>query len=358
MIIVARRHLVLGPLWFFWGYLAAVTVAELVTAAVHPQWGLLLHAVILVGLTIYGALGPDLDRRRLALALMLGPLIRLLSLSLPLTSFPQMAWYPLVSIPLLIAMWIIIRQSDVSRSELGLRTGNWFLQLLLVGGGLGLGVVEYLILQPAPLLETLSWQTILLPALSLIIFTGFTEEIIFRGLLQSLALRVLGRWALIYVSLLFAVLHIGYLSFADVVFVFAVGLLFAYIVQWGGSILGVTLAHGATNVTLFLIMPYVAETTAADTRAVVELLVWVSSGLAVLSIGCLALLARRSHMSPSIRSAVEPSLPLTQLHVQANEHVPQMVTRNAQPPARRSSKGRWILLSAVILAAVLQSKRK
>ena len=41
--------------------------------------------------------------RKLALALTLAPLIRILSLALPLARFPQAAWYPLVALPLLLA---------------------------------------------------------------------------------------------------------------------------------------------------------------------------------------------------------------------------------------------------------------
>ena len=66
------------------------------------------------------------------------------------------------------------------------------------------------------------------------------------------------RWGLGYVALLFGVLHIGYLSVLDVVFVMAVGLMFGYIVRWGGSILGVTLAHGLTNIMLFIVLPNLA----------------------------------------------------------------------------------------------------
>src|SRR5262245_46167178 len=231
------------PLWLLWGYLLLITVAEIVTSAVQPQLGMIIHALLLVGLTLHGATGQLTQERKLALALTLAPLIRLLSLALPLTRFPQVAWYPIVAIPLLIATWMVIRLLGLPRRELGLRAGHLPLQLMLVGGGLGLGAIEYTILKPAPLLSEFSWGAVVLPALSLVIFTGFTEEIIFRGLLQAIAAPVLGRGTLVYVALLFAALHIGYLSASDVVFVFAVGLLFGQIVRWGGSILGVTLAH-------------------------------------------------------------------------------------------------------------------
>ncbi|HNP73917.1 MAG TPA: CPBP family glutamic-type intramembrane protease [Kouleothrix sp.] len=247
------------PIWLLWGYLLLITIAELCTSLVNPQLGLLLHALLLVGLTFYGATGQLDENRKLALALTLAPLIRLLSLSLPLTRFPQIAWYPIVALPLFLAAWIVIRLLGISRQTLGLRAGNLPLQLMIIGGGLGLGAIEFAILRPAPLVASLAPGALWLPALSLIVCTGFSEELIFRGLLQPVATPALGRWALMYVALLFAVLHIGYLSLSDVLFVFVVGLLFGYIVRWGGSILGVSLAHGLTNITLFLILPYLSR---------------------------------------------------------------------------------------------------
>ena len=62
---------------------------------------------------------------------------------------------------------------------------------------------------------------------------------------------------LLYVSILFAVLHIGYLSILDVVFVFIAGAWFGWVALKTGSILGPTLSHGVTNITLYLIAPFV-----------------------------------------------------------------------------------------------------
>lgn len=245
--------------WFFWGYLAVITTAEALTSLVSAYLGLSVHALALIVLVFHRALATEESDRRLALALTLAPLIRLLSLGMPLLRFPQVAWYPIVSAPLLLATWMIIRQLGLSRRELGLCAGNLPVQLALTGFGVVLGVIEYIILRPEPLVASLSIEALWIPMLSLLIFTGFSEEVIFRGLFQSLAAPPLGRWALCYVSILFAVLHIGYLSLIDVLFVFSVGMLFAYIVRWSGSILGVTLAHGATNIMLFLIMPHLAH---------------------------------------------------------------------------------------------------
>jgi membrane protease YdiL (CAAX protease family) len=87
--------------------------------------------------------------------------------------------------------------------------------------------------------------------------TGFVEELIFRGVMQRASVRAVGRFGWLYVALLFAVLHVGYRSVADVIFVFGVALMFGWVVESTRSLLGVTLAHGLTNVVLFLIMPFV-----------------------------------------------------------------------------------------------------
>jgi membrane protease YdiL (CAAX protease family) len=290
-------------LWLIWGALLFVTFAEIVTAVVQPQVGMILHALLLVGLTLYGASGQLTEGRRLALALTLAPLIRLLSLSLPLIRFPQATWYPIVAIPLLIAAWIVIRLLGVSRHDLGLRAGNLPLQLMLVGGGLGLGAAEYAILRPASLVADYSWGTLVLPALSLVIFTGFTEELIFRGLLQTVAAPALTRWTLMYVALLFAALHIGYLSVSDVAFVFAVGVLFGEIVRRGGSILGVTLAHGLTNVTLFLIMPYVAAHPSSVVAAGAPWAIWGGTAVALIAVNIILL------RGVTLRRPAQPSEP-------------------------------------------------
>lgn len=263
-----RFNRIIGPAPIFWGYLGLVTAAELVTSLVDLQAGMIFHLVLVLAFVLHGALGRNIGERRLALALTVAPFIRLLSLSLPLSSLSQVLWYPAVAVPLLLGAIYIVRQIGMSRRELGLTTGRLRLQLMLGGFGLGLGVIEYVILHPAPMLERYDPTGVVLAALSLALFTGFNEEFIFRGLLQSTSRPVLGRMNLLYVSLLFGVLHIGYLSVLDVAFVSGVGLLFAYLVRWGGSILGVTLAHSLTNIMLFIVMPYLSTNPTSEIAAV------------------------------------------------------------------------------------------
>lgn len=243
--------------WIALFYLAAITLAEGLTTLVSPQVGLILHGLILLALLLEAAFSERKFTRRFLLALALAPLTRLMSLVLPLQHFPLAYWYLLVGLPLGISAVVAARVERFSAKELGLTAHDLPFQVLISLSGIGLGAIEYLILRPKPLVTVLRLELIWLPALILLIFTGLLEEFIFRGLIQSAALRKLGRGGIVYSALLFAVLHMGYKSWLDGLFVFAVALFFSWAVRSSGSILGATLAHGLTNIGLFLVFPFV-----------------------------------------------------------------------------------------------------
>lgn len=236
-------------------YLLAIAAAELLVALVSPLTGILLHIGVLVSLLVHGSLATDQPSSRFLLSLSLAPLIRLLSLSMPLSPFAPIYWYFIISIPLALALVIALRRLGLKPGEIGLNFRNLPLQLPIALAGLVLGGVEYLILKPQPLASSLSLGDLALPALILFFSTGLVEEVTFRGVMQRLVADVFPRWGLVYVSLVFAALHIGYRSVADLLFVLAAGLFFAYGVKRTGSLIGVSLAHGLTNVVLYLVLP-------------------------------------------------------------------------------------------------------
>jgi membrane protease YdiL (CAAX protease family)/LysM repeat protein len=243
--------------WLWYGYLVALAAAELLIALRSLEAGLALHLTLLFALPIHATFAPA-RQQALLLTLVFAPLVRLVSLALPLAGLPIQSWWLLTSIPLFISALAAIRILGFSRQQLGLQIDRLPRQLAIALVGIPLAATEYFILHPAPIVVELSWETVLVPAAVLVISTGFLEELLFRGVMQAAAAPLLGRWGLVYVSVLFAVLHIGYLSVLDVVFVFAVGLGFAWLVARTGSLLGVTLAHGLTNVGLFVVFPVLA----------------------------------------------------------------------------------------------------
>jgi membrane protease YdiL (CAAX protease family) len=239
------------------GYLIALTLAEELTTLAEPWVGLWVFGSLLVLLLLHTALTWERPLHKLLLSLTFVPLIRILSLSLPLAALPLLYWYAITSLPLLVTAVLIARTLKLSWGGIGLNLRQWPVQALISLTGLAFGYIEHQLLKPAPLVPVTSWKQLWGPALMLLICTGFTEELIFRGVMQQATTEVMGNLAGLYVSALFAVLHLGHKSWLDVLFVFGVGLFFAWAVTKTRSLLGVTLSHGLTNIVLFLIGPLV-----------------------------------------------------------------------------------------------------
>ena len=237
-------------------YLLAITAAELITIYGDPIWGIVSHIAILIMVILQAAVDWRCPHRQLILSLALVPLVRIVSLSMPLVGIPQLWWYPIIYTPLLAAAIVVMRALGYGARDVGLNLNMLWAQLLIALTGIGLGVAEYLILQPEAMVAEFTWQAVWLPALLLSVCTGFVEEFIFRGVLQYAAVEAFGWWGVVYVSLLFAILHVGFLSWIDVAFVFAVALFFGRAVKKTGSLWGVVLSHGITNVVLYLIAPF------------------------------------------------------------------------------------------------------
>ncbi len=237
-------------------YLLAITIAEVITVTNEPVWGVVCHIIILAAAILHSALSRGQTQQQLLLSLVLVPLVRIISLSMPLADIPKVWWYPIIYVPLLVAAVMVVHILGLRAEQVGLNFRLLPVQLVVALSGLVFGVLEYLILKPEPLVIGLTWQEIWLPALILLVCTGFVEEFIFRGVLQYTAQGIFGLWGIVYVSLIFAILHIGFLSWIDGIFVFAVALFFGWIVKKTGSLLGVTLSHGITNILLFLVVPF------------------------------------------------------------------------------------------------------
>ncbi len=240
-------------------YLLAITAAEVVTIVLHPLLGLMLHIVALIALLIQSARAADDRKRSFLLSLMIVPIIRIVSLGLPLAAFGQTWWYALTSVPLFAASVLIIRALALRRREIGLtlpQARHWLPTLAVACSGIPLGIVEFHILRPTSIVDSTSVRDLIVPALVLLIGTGLLEELIFRGILQTVAARIFSTsTAIVYVSSIFAVLHTGHNVSIDILFVFGVALYFASVVRVTHTLIGVSIAHGVTNIMLFIVLP-------------------------------------------------------------------------------------------------------
>ncbi len=262
---VLDRRVVLVPLST---YLILVVVAETVAAFGEVPGGIFLgmgiHVVLLFTLLIHASVlsTSDASLSRFFATFTLIPIIRILSLGLPLTPFSIIQWLFLISLPLLAGAVTLmyamrLRPRDVYLGSVGIRQVP--IQAAIALSGLGLGVVEFFILRPAdaPWIPELTLALFLPASIAIGLGAGLTEELIFRGLLQPRSEEIVGKAAgLLFVALVFAAMHIGFRSGLDLAFVFAVGLYLGFVVQRTKNLVGVILAHGLANVALYLLMPF------------------------------------------------------------------------------------------------------
>ncbi|MHB8674781.1 MAG: CPBP family intramembrane glutamic endopeptidase [Candidatus Limnocylindrales bacterium] len=244
-------------------YAIALLVAEALVTFVNPLLVFPLHGGIVVAVSLHLAW---LARRpvetaesraltALLLSFVVAPLIRIISLTLPLAQIEPAYRYLFAGVPMALGALLVAHTLGLGREQIGIvwRKPRW--QVLAVVGSLGLGLIEFTILRPTPM-GAFPWTLAgFLPAVAVGIFTGFPEEMIFRGLLQTTARPIMRSGTILYAATVFAVLHIGYESLTDLVFVFAVGLIYGWIFERSRSIVGVSIGHGLANVVLFFVAP-------------------------------------------------------------------------------------------------------
>lgn len=255
-------------------YLIAITIAEAFTAsfrasnpdsAKYLYLGLILHAFILVMLIGQSSMSKNKDLSNVLLAMAMAPLIRMISLTMPLYRFAYPGWFLLLSIPLLIAPFVVAYVQGVPGKSIGITRGKKpLLQFSIIIFGLAFGAVEYMVLKPALMIPTeVTFNTVAAAILLLALATGFSEEIIFRGIIQNSTIMAFGKKAgVLFTSVLFAILHVGNITgwnvtIFDVPVVFAVGFAYSIVMLKTRSIIGISISHTLTNATLFIICPIV-----------------------------------------------------------------------------------------------------
>jgi membrane protease YdiL (CAAX protease family) len=238
-------------------YLAAIASAEVAGVLIGVIPSTLFHALlILILLNHYISLNQAAYRRILPV-FALAPLLRILSLIMPIKEVPQIYWYAMIGIPLLVAVTLTARLLKLSWTEIGLRLYSWRSQIFIACSGLPLSLTAFLLFRPATLITKFNWHDLVIGSVILLTFTGFTEEIIFRGLLQQVTTKIYGRVGVLCSSLLFAIMYIGSLSLSYIIFMGLTGLFFSWCVERTRSLWGVVLAHSILNIGMLLVWPLI-----------------------------------------------------------------------------------------------------
>lgn len=247
------------PTFYPWVYAAWIFIAEICITFVNLRLGLFIHCALLLILPAHAMLAEGKRYRATLSTLITAPLIRIMSIVLPLVQFPIIDWYLMVSLPVFIACFFIVRLNHWSWSDIGLTPGRFWWQPVIALSGFAIGFGESLVLPVNRLAPELTIQAVFMPFLILLVSTGFFEELVFRGLMQRASFRLFSDDGIFFNACVFASLHVGYKDLADLIYVFGVGLFFGILVRRSGSIIGTTFSHGLANTTLYILVPLLSH---------------------------------------------------------------------------------------------------
>jgi membrane protease YdiL (CAAX protease family) len=251
-----------------------VGVGTLPAFAWCQEIGLTVEILLLFALLFHSVFIWDRDRRLayLLMAMSLAPLDRLLSVAIPHDGLTTVEWLAIVSAPLLVMVASVAYVEGMWIEELGLhvpRARNAWFQGAVALTAIPLGLTEYYILRPYILkqLKFGNWfpeplTLVVAVGATLVLFfaTGFSEELMFRGIMLQRAVESLDTVpGILFVTAVFGSMHIFYLNALDLVFVLCVGLLYAVVVMRSRSLWGVILSHTFANVILYVIAPVVLK---------------------------------------------------------------------------------------------------
>lgn len=256
-----KHNFTIGPSAELWIYVIVLGLTEIVSDIIAPLIGIWLHAILAAVIVYRATTEKDAARRQFLWVLAILPLVRIVSFAISSKTLPGVWYYVLAETPLLGAALTAKQVFQLSWRDVGMVwPKKWALVTVTVVTSPFLGLLESRLIHPGALIPRLTWGQALLPSILLIVFTGLSEELLFRGLLQHYSIPLLHYWrGILYVALAWSLLHIGWHSGLDVVFVFTVGLAWGWIREKTGSIVPTILGHGLANIVLFLIVPFVVK---------------------------------------------------------------------------------------------------
>lgn len=230
-----------------------IILAEMLIFFGQMQAALTIHSINLVMLI----LSSIYIENRIYPALMLLPLFRLLNIAMPVFFQLTLYSYPLVYAPMFLPIYIIMKERMFSWSEVGITAkGFWFFFPLAVTVGFAVGWGEFQVLRPGVLIPDFSLRSVLTLSLTMIFFVGLVEEFVFRSALQTVMEERLGSIVgLVITSILFGFMHSGYHLPLELLYVSFAGIIFGLLFWLTKSLPVIALAHGVTNVSLFLVAP-------------------------------------------------------------------------------------------------------
>jgi membrane protease YdiL (CAAX protease family) len=235
---VIDRHAV--PNWLLvYGSLIVLSEAAIVLLGIGV--GATFHALVLLGLAAHNTFSRTPKDPQIPTLLLL-PLTRLLSLVMPIATFPPVTWYALTGLPALLATLLVMRAIGMTATGVGLGRPasigrDAFLALFGIPLGLLLGSTAVGTQRPLADADLLVFAIVALP------FIVVLEELIFRGVIQRVATARAPNLAILIPNVLYAAMYLGAGNGVAALVMGGFGVLLSAMTATTGSLWGAIGAH-------------------------------------------------------------------------------------------------------------------
>lgn len=236
----------------------SLLISELVFTEYNLRIGLIFFSTMLAGL-ISSLIFFDFEEniKNLLMCVMILPITRLVGSTMPIQNLNFFTRISLVYTVVFVTTFLIFYNTKINFKEIGYSFKKLEYLPIAIILGMILAYIEYNILSPERLIDSLSFKNIMIGVVSMLVFTGYVEELIFRGLIQNILEKLYSQGkALVFSNILFTIMHIVWRDPLEILFVFMAGMTMGAIFAKTRSLILVSSVHGTINFFLFVIFPF------------------------------------------------------------------------------------------------------
>ena len=230
-----------------------LVLSEILTYYSGVKTGLFAYITVLIFLIILYTLTKSLtdEYTRVFQIITLIPLYRIITLSIPTELITYNGYFILTTITILFASLILVYLLKFPLADIGLVLKDPKLQILCIAAGCVIGYLKWRIIN-LQLFEPS------IPGVLTLILCAFTEELIFRGLIQQSIEKAQRNSfiAILLTSILYTTFFIPFLFSLELLLIFLISIFYGYVVSRSKSIIGVSISHALVNICCLVIIPY------------------------------------------------------------------------------------------------------
>ncbi len=239
-----------------------ILIEELLLISLYVMYGLILNILLIIFLPLFTNFSRNKNLKILFESVALILISRTVLVAFPsqflISAYSMIILYSFLLITIVIYLYI----RKIPNEDIRLYKGNSSLLLQIIIGlivGIFIGITEYYVLKlKITLFENL--LQVILYVIFVMILVGFVEEILFRGMFQTYLEKIIPKpHAIFLASLIFGLMHSGWLNPWEVILAYGAGLVFGLFAYFHDSLVTPISAHFSGNVTLYLIAIFFAS---------------------------------------------------------------------------------------------------